>query len=471
VKNIGRLFVWLSGADYDTLAAQHGRVRAKYVGTGTGIVITGLIAGLSMWFALTTALGIPAAVAAPLAACWSLVIMSIDRWLVVSLERRKGRGPLGYLVDASPRLTLAIVLGFVISTPITLRAFQKEINFQLEQTQNANLNNYLKSPARTKLENQIAADRALLASLSAGGIGTSTVLEPAVAQLESQLTSLNKRLASDTTQETNFFNEWQCEAYGVPLPNGSSCPVGNGPLAAAADNSYETYKAAVQTDNNNITAAQARIGSAVSGVASAARQQLPAAEAALTADQGKLGSQYAQFEEQNANDNGLLAQINGLDAAAATSLGLQVGRSLLFLLFLLVDCLPALMAITHALHDPDDYEKAVAAAAGTRMQIADKQLNDLLLDAESLSRERTRRREATARALADAEQQVKVHKARQWSADCTPMMSASTRRSSMSRVRAASAFMAKTWAGDAADTRSPGWSNTRRLPGSSFPEM
>jgi hypothetical protein len=39
----------------------------------------------------------------------------------------------------------------------------------------------------------------------------------------------------------------------------------------------------------------------------------------------------------------------------------------------------------------------------------------------------------------------------------------------MSRVRAASAFIAKMWAGDAADTRSPGWSNTRRLPGSSFP--
>jgi hypothetical protein len=414
LTNIGRLFVWLSGADYDILAAQHGRVRARYVGTGTGIVITGMIAGLSMWFALTTALGIPAAAGIPLAACWSLAIMSIDRWLVVSLERRGGRGLLRYLVDASPRLALAIVLGFVISTPITLRVFQKEINLQLEQMQNANLNTYLKSSARMKLVNQITAEQGRVASLASGGTGTSTGQEPAVIQLGNQLTALNKQLASDITQETNFYNAWQCEAYGVRLPNGSSCPVGNGPLAAAAENSYNTYKADVLADNGNISALQARIKRAEGGVASAALEQLPAAESTLATDQDKLARQDTQFEKQNVNDNGLLAQINGLDAAAAASPGLQAGRWLLFLVFFLIDCLPALMAITHALNDQDDYEKAVAAATGTREKIAKTHMDDLLLDAESLSQERAARRGATAKALADAEQQVKLHKARQW---------------------------------------------------------
>lgn len=35
----------------------------------------------------------------------------------------------------------------------------------------------------------------------------------------------------------------------------------------------------------------------------------------------------------------------------------------------------------------------------------------------------------------------------------------------------ARAFIAKMWRGDAAVTRRPGWSNTRRLSGSSLPEM
>jgi hypothetical protein len=50
--------------------------------------------------------------------------------------------------------------------------------------------------------------------------------------------------------------------------------------------------------------------------------------------------------------------------------------------------------------------------------------------------------------------------------DCTPAIPASRQRPSMSRVLAASAFMAKTCSGEAAITRNPGWPNTRRLPGS-----
>ena len=41
----------------------------------------------------------------------------------------------------------------------------------------------------------------------------------------------------------------------------------------------------------------------------------------------------------------------------------------------------------------------------------------------------------------------------------------------MSRVLAASAFIAKMCRGEAAVTRRPGWSNTRRLPGSSLPGL
>jgi hypothetical protein len=41
----------------------------------------------------------------------------------------------------------------------------------------------------------------------------------------------------------------------------------------------------------------------------------------------------------------------------------------------------------------------------------------------------------------------------------------------MSRVLATNAFIAKMCRGDAAVTRRPGWSNTRRLPRSSLPEM
>jgi Transposase DDE domain len=58
------------------------------------------------------------------------------------------------------------------------------------------------------------------------------------------------------------------------------------------------------------------------------------------------------------------------------------------------------------------------------------------------------------------------------SAESTPMMSASRRRSSMSRVLAASPFIAKIWRGEAAVTRKPGgyagklvtWARTKLKP-------
>lgn len=410
---IGRLLVWLSGADYETLAVQHGRVRAKYVGTGTGIVITGLIAGFSMWFALTTALGVSVAAAGPLAACWALAIMCIDRWLVVSLERCEGRGPLGYLVAASPRLALALVLGFVISTPVTLRVFQKEIDFHLQLAQSAARSAYLSSPARTKLVNQIKTDQERVDSLAAGGTGTTT--QPAqVTNLQTQLTNAKTKLSSDSAQEKDFFNEWQCEAYGVPLPNGSTCPAGNGQLAAAAEGSYGTYKTAVQQDQENITGLEASIANAQASMGNEAAQELPAARTTLQNDQNQLAAQDQDFAKQNAGDTGLLARINALDAAAAASPGLQAARWLLFLVFLLIDCLPALMAITHVLNDPDDYEKAIGAGAATREWINDTNLRDRERDAESLSWERAQRRDATAKVRADAEQQVAMHHARRW---------------------------------------------------------
>jgi Domain of unknown function (DUF4407) len=436
----GRLLVWLSGADYETLAAQHGRVRAKYVGTGAGIAITGLIAGLSMWFALTTALGTPAVVAALLAACWVLVIMSIDRWLVVSLDRREGRGAFRYLLSASPRLALAIVLGFVISTPITLRVFQKEIDFRLEQAQATARAAYLVSPARVNLMNQIKADQDRVESLAAGGTGIDKKPDLALTSLQNQLASLKKQLASDTTQETGFYNEWQCEAYGVPLPDGSSCPVGSGPLAAAAKSSYFNYKAAVTQDQASIRSVQASITDAQTSIKKAAIQQLPTATAKAKADQARLTQQDNAFAARNAGNTGLLARINALDAAAAANPGLQAGRWLLFLVFFMIDCLPALMAITHALNDPDDYEKAIMASAGTREEIAKKNLRDLELDADRLSRERARNRGVTAKAIADMEQRVKLHKSQRWADKQTrrrvrPVSKRAATRSARSRQR------------------------------------
>jgi hypothetical protein len=100
--------------------------RVKFQSLGSAILITSSMALVSMWFALTRALGINGIAAFPVAVIWGLVIMGIDRMLIVSMPVGSRR-----FAIVVPRLLLALVLGTVISTPLVLRIFQTEINWEL----------------------------------------------------------------------------------------------------------------------------------------------------------------------------------------------------------------------------------------------------------------------------------------------------------------------------------------------------
>src|SRR4051795_2869189 len=118
----------LGGARSDVLALAPG-ARPRFVAMGGGLPSTGGLAVLSAAFAVHMALGVwwPFALLAGLG--WGFVIVNLDRMLVVgmahdaSLKRN--------LLLAVPRLGLALVLGVVIATPLTLQVFHQEIDSQV----------------------------------------------------------------------------------------------------------------------------------------------------------------------------------------------------------------------------------------------------------------------------------------------------------------------------------------------------
>ena len=101
--------------------------RVRFESLGCAILITSVMATISMWFALYSAMGVNLIIALLGALVWGLIILGIDRWLVTSLPASGGRR----LRMALPRLVLALLLGTLISTPIVLRIFQSEINAQI----------------------------------------------------------------------------------------------------------------------------------------------------------------------------------------------------------------------------------------------------------------------------------------------------------------------------------------------------
>src|SRR5579859_1134077 len=101
-----RLVLALSGADEEILGYVPSD-RARFESLGWAILITSCMAMISMWFALSSALGVNGIIAIPVAVFWGLVIMGIDRWLITSMPIDGSRK----FAMAVPRVVLAILLG------------------------------------------------------------------------------------------------------------------------------------------------------------------------------------------------------------------------------------------------------------------------------------------------------------------------------------------------------------------------
>src|SRR3954451_17173390 len=122
---IGNGLAVLAGARPDILEVAPG-ARARFVALGGVLLSTGGLAVLSAAFAVHMALGLVWPLAVVFGLFWGLVIVNLDRMLLVgmahdaSLKRN--------LVMAVPRVGLALVLGVVVATPLTLQVFHREID-------------------------------------------------------------------------------------------------------------------------------------------------------------------------------------------------------------------------------------------------------------------------------------------------------------------------------------------------------
>jgi hypothetical protein len=412
------MLIWLAGADRAVLRQFPRRLRGKYAGIGAAILITGTIAGLSMWFALRTALSLPVVAAAPLALAWALAIMSIDRWLVLSLTRRDDwqgwKGTFKYLVSASPRLLLAILFGIVIATPITMEIFNSDINYQLSLAQVAHLAAEQKSAPVKSLETRVATEQSTVDSLIEEETTGSSPQVPA--QYAKELTTLNSELGTAKRDAAGEFAEWQCQLYGGTL-NNQPCTPGNGPLREAAQQEYEFYKQQMSSYTTQITKLNAAIAAYLAeqkaGVQDQARRQLPGASAKLLADQGELKKLQAGVVNANNANTGFFERLSALNAAVGGDFSRQAARLLLFLFFIIIDCLPVSVKIFNNIAPPDPYERALDAEENNQLEAFKATSRRRLAAEQSRSHALNRARRRTADDEVEAEEAILRHEYQQ----------------------------------------------------------
>ncbi len=132
MNKITRFFWFCSGAHVDILK-KYPVEHNKYVGIGATIFFTALFAALSggyaMYFVFNgDAFAVGFAILFGL--LWGTAIFNMDRYIVSSINKEGSTNQ--QILQASPRILLAIMIGIVISRPLELKIFDKEIRQKLK---------------------------------------------------------------------------------------------------------------------------------------------------------------------------------------------------------------------------------------------------------------------------------------------------------------------------------------------------
>lgn len=129
-----QFFIICSGADINILNNASSSEKNKYAGIGATVFFTALMAFIASGYALYTVFD-NLFTAIFFGLIWGLLIFNLDRFIVSTIKKRDSF--LDEFLQALPRLILAIIIAVVISKPLEMKIFEKEINQVLLEEKNA----------------------------------------------------------------------------------------------------------------------------------------------------------------------------------------------------------------------------------------------------------------------------------------------------------------------------------------------
>ncbi len=127
-------FILCSGADKDLLKSCSDGEKSKYAGIGATVFFTAIMAFIASGYALFTVFDNPY-ISVFFGILWGLLIFNLDRFIVSTIKKRSSF--INELLQAAPRIILAIIIAIVISKPLEIKIFEKEINTVLLKEKNA----------------------------------------------------------------------------------------------------------------------------------------------------------------------------------------------------------------------------------------------------------------------------------------------------------------------------------------------
>jgi hypothetical protein len=134
--NLSKFLIKCSGADKDILDQCTIKEKNKFIGIGSTLILTAVLASLSGGYAIYSTFD-SVVISSIIGIFWGIVIFSLDRYIVTSIDK-KGEW-WNQLLTALPRLLMAFVLAITISKPLELRLFQDAVNKSMGEISDASI--------------------------------------------------------------------------------------------------------------------------------------------------------------------------------------------------------------------------------------------------------------------------------------------------------------------------------------------
>ena len=256
-----QFFIICSGSDTDVLEHCSKGEQNKYAGIGATVFFTALMAFIAASYALYTVFdNLFAAIG--FGFVWGLLIFNLDRYIVSTIK--KTGNIIDELIQASPRILLAVIIAIVIAKPLELKIFEKEINqVLLEQKNDLTLAN----------KDQIAQQ-----------------YNPKIEALKSDITGLQNEIDVKETEVNTLYDTYIAEAEGRE----GTMLLGKGPVYKEKRDKHDALLVELQE------------------LKTTNKAKIIAAEAQIAQLQGDYNTQVTTSQPIIDNFDGLMARVNAL---------------------------------------------------------------------------------------------------------------------------------------------------------------
>ena len=136
---IERILIGFAGANEKILSTPECETEVpKYASLGLMVLCTGTLGMVSGGYALFTIFN-HVYISALFGILWGVFVGGIDRFFVITARKKENNDSSPQIKMALPRLVFAAFIGLIISKPLELRIFQKEIDLQLAKEKVENI--------------------------------------------------------------------------------------------------------------------------------------------------------------------------------------------------------------------------------------------------------------------------------------------------------------------------------------------